>query len=126
MMSIEAYLVELSQRHNTFHDSSKEERIALAKSVLDALVKSDWDTVDNWVDESIKTQKISSDDKEYDSLCSINVLLLGSILKDFLVTFTKCNEDEVPKLPTKEVGGNEVHGPFPIVFILNEHMNNLE
>ena len=113
-MSIEAYLAELSQRHNTFHDSSKEERIALAKSVLEALVKSDWDTVDNWVDEGVKTQKISSDDKEYDSLCSINVLLLGSILKDFLVTFIKCNEEEMPKLPTKEVGGNEVHGPFPI------------
>ena len=58
----EAYLAELSQRHQTFHDADEKEKASLAKSVLEAVIKSDWDTVDNWVGESMKTQKISSAD----------------------------------------------------------------
>ena len=62
MSAAEKYLNELSRRHVTFHDSSREEKVSLAKLVLEAVVKSDWDTVDNWLDECMKTQKISSDD----------------------------------------------------------------
>lgn len=111
----ETYLAELSQRQITFHDSSKEEKVTLARLVMEAVIRSDWDTVDNWPDESMKTQKISSIDNIYDSLCSLDVLLLGSILQEFFATVIKSNDnDEKTRLPIKQIGNNEIHGPFPI------------
>ena len=103
----ETYLAELSQRHITFHDSSKEEKVTLARLVMEAVIRSDWDTVDNWPDESMKTQKISSIDNIYNSLCSLDVLLLGSILQEFFATVIKSNDnDEKTRLPIKQIGNN--------------------
>ena len=120
----EAYLAELSQRHQTFHDADEKEKASLAKSVLEAVVKSDWDTVDNWVGESMKTQKISSADGVYESACALEVLLLGSVLKEFLTNVAKSSEsddddddndnDDDSKWPKRQVGGSEIHGPVPL------------
>ena len=114
MSAAEKYLNELSRRHVTFHDSSREEKVSLAKLVLEAVVKSDWDTVDNWLYECMKTQKISSDDDIYDSLCALDVLLLGSVVKELMVTLTKSEDTNDSKLSMKQVGKNEIHGPIPI------------
>ena len=104
-------IAELSRRHESFHSSSKDDRISLAKSVLKALKSSNWDTAGDWVDECMRTQKLSPKDDVYGQLSAMEVLLLGSVTHNFLTTFI--DSKSVSFLP-KMTDSYTVYGPKPI------------
>ena len=75
---------ELKERHKTFAYAKKDERILLAKKILQNVREEKWCSAGNWVEKSCDLEGIVSNKKDY---AAMTRFYFASIVKTWLETF---------------------------------------
>ena len=114
IMDISILIDNLSKSHEKYYFCSIKKRIELAKKILDNLNKCQWEYTNNWIDESLKLERISKEDDIYQIQGETVKFVMGILIKRWLTNFIRINSNINYWEKCHHLNNYLVYGPYNI------------